>query len=127
MKILLKELVPKYKSLGIHVNLKKTKIIPIIGMVSYLKINYITYKNGKVIKKVNSGNIRREYRRLTRYYHLYHNNGNISLVDIYNSYKSWRGGFIKYDSKKEIEKVDKHFIELFGDDMGKTISDFYLF
>lgn len=127
LKLLLKELVPKYKSLGIHVNLKKTKIIPIIGMVSYLKINYITYKNGKIIKKVNSGNIHREYRRLTRYYHLYHNNGNISLDDIYNSYRSWRGGFIKYDSKKEIEKVDKHFIKLFGNDMGKTISDFYLF
>ncbi len=99
--------------LGIFINHKKTQIIPIIACIPFLKINYYLTDTGGLIKKVNSETFRRERRKIIKFTHLLSKNI-ITLNEVINCYKSWRGTYSKFDSGYEIFKIDKFVIESLG-------------
>ena len=110
---LLKEINEICIKLGIFVNFNKTKIIKSSNIIPYLKINYKFKDTGGLIRIISSETIRREYRKITKYKNLL-DNGKCNLNDIVNWYKSWRGNYIKYDSKSKIYKLDFYMINLFN-------------
>lgn len=111
--LLYNELLPMYNELGIFVNKKKTQIHCISDQLTFLKINYKFTETGKLYRFVNQEAIHREQRRITKFKKL-HSDGTMTLDDIINCYKSWRGSYIKYDSKKKIHKLDKLFLGIFN-------------
>lgn len=115
----LKEIFREIKAIcseyGIFVNEKKTHIYKLSHWLTWLKINYKVIKRGrrvKIIKKVHNETIRRERRRLKRFQRLY-KNGRMSLEDIKQCYKSWRGTYQKYDSGVKLHRLNKYFYQLF--------------
>lgn len=107
------ELLPMYEELGIIVNQKKTQIHNIMDQMTFLKINYKFTETGKLYRFVNQEAIHREQRRIGKFKGLY-KDGTMTLDDIINCYKSWRGGYYKYNSKKKIHKLDKLFLGTFN-------------
>lgn len=101
------------KKLKIHVNEKKTRIVPITKTITYLKINYF-FKPGtkKLIRKVSSATFLRQRRRIKKFHNLYVN-GKMSLYDILLCYRSWRFSYIKFDSKSKIHILDRFFVQTF--------------
>lgn len=112
LKTLLKDITDICNKLGIFINHRKTKIIKSTNIIPYLKINYMFTNNGGLIRKVSKETIHREYRKITKYKNMMNTKG-FKLNDIIFWYKSWRGSFIKYDSKSEIYKLDKYMIDTF--------------
>lgn len=102
----------KYKEIGISINRKKTKISSIYEWNTFLKINYKVLDNGKIIRKVHSKTLTKERKRLRSFKVLLENNI-MTIEDIIQCYKSWRGSYIIYDSGYDILKMDKYFNELF--------------
>lgn len=99
--------------LGIFINHKKTQIIPITTCIPFLKINYYLTDTYGLIRKVNSKTFRREKSKIIKFTHLLSNNI-ITLNEVINCYKSWRGTYSKFDSGYEIFKMDKFVIETLG-------------
>ena len=106
---------PVRNSLGIFINQKKTRILDVNkNIITYLKINYFFDQNtGKLIEKVNSETIRRERRRLRKFYDLM-NIGIIKYKDIRNWFLSWLGTYDKFDSGYELLNIKKYFMQLFN-------------
>lgn len=100
--------------LGIFINFKKTKIQPLYSKISFLKIIYFFSSEGKLIRKISKDTINRELRRLYKYKHLL-DTGKISLLEIKNNYKSWRGSYSKYDSGYDIHMLDQEFQKIFNE------------
>lgn len=104
------------KSLGIFINKKKSRIIKINFNnipIPYLKINYIyDNKSDKLIQKINKATIVREHRRLLKFYKLYTQN-RMTIEDISQCYKGWRGEYKKYDSGYDIKYIDDYFYKLY--------------
>ena len=101
--------------LGIFINQKKTRILDVNkSIITYLKINYFFDPNtGKLIEKINSETIRRERRRLRKFYDLM-NIGIIRYEDIRNWFLSWLGTYDKFDSGYELLNIKKYFMQLFN-------------
>lgn len=100
------------KDLGIFINEKKTAIYKLEDWLTYLKINYRILKNGRLIRKVHNSTIRRERRRLPKLLRL-RNAGRLNQKECEQCYKSWRGSYAKYDSGKNLRRLDKLYRDLF--------------
>lgn len=112
---LLAEIEPICERTGLHINKKKTRIAnPCKDISTFLKINYIVEpETGRIIEKVSSETFRRERRRLPKLSKLVEHE--IMLPhDFLNCYKSWRGSYIKFDSKKKIHEMDMYFDTMIG-------------
>ncbi|MBR6289352.1 MAG: hypothetical protein IKR19_08455 [Acholeplasmatales bacterium] len=107
------ELVPLYEKLKIPVNFKKTQIHKITDNLVYLKINYRIDNHGILSKNAHQKSFHREYRRITRFKHLFDKN-QMGLNSIIECYKSWRGSYLKYDSKGRIKRLDDYFLNTFN-------------
>lgn len=110
---LLKEIGGICHELGIFINARKTHIQRIDDWLVWLKINHKLTRSGKVIRKVLSSTLRREKRRLKKFCKLLAD-GRMGLEDIKQCYKSWRGTYQKYDSGKELHRMDNYYHKLFG-------------
>ena len=87
--------------------------MPLTSCIPFLKINYYITDTGGLIKKVNSETFRRERRKIVKFAHLL-SNSIITINEVINCYKSWRGTYSKFDSGYEIFKMDKFVIETLG-------------
>lgn len=99
--------------LGIFINPKKTHILKLKNGFTFLKTRYYITESGKIIKKYNPKNITRERQKLKKFYYM-NKNGKISLNEIENQYKSWRGTLKKYNSYRSLRNLDKLYTQLFG-------------
>ena len=111
-KQLLKELIDISSEVGVHINLKKTKINSIYNQNTFLKINYIITDTGKIIEKPVSATFRREMKRLRMFKKLM-NEGRMTFDQILLCYKSWRGSYSKYDCGLKIKALDDEMRSLF--------------
>jgi hypothetical protein len=68
---------------------------------------------GKVIKRVASDSVTRERQKLKTFRNLLLD-GYMTIDEIINQYKSWRGGILHLDSYRTIQNMDAIFLELFG-------------
>lgn len=101
-------LIPKYQELGIHVNQKKTKIVPMSSEMMYLKIKYILRDTGRIIQLVPRETFDREYRRLDTFERLISTN-RMTLEEVTQCFISWYGSYYQFDSKKKLDELRRYF------------------
>lgn len=109
---LLKDLIRLSDEMGLTVNTKKTQICRIDKGFRFLKLYHFVTDTGKVVRKPCKKNIVRERRKLRKMY----KNG-VLLDDVLESYKSWRGNMLKYNSYRTIRSMDQLFNEIYGEEL----------
>lgn len=94
------ELIDVAKSIGITVNLKKTRICKLSDMWRFLQIQYSLTDTGRVIHKINPKRLtvmRRKMKKLS---------GCLTEKEFSNLYHSWFNSYSRYMSKKQRENMD---------------------
>ncbi len=104
--------------LGIEINNKRTKITPLNKGFVYLKKRVYLQANGRVCMRLSRKNITGRRRKLKKQKEKL-GRGKMSLDTIMQSYQSWRGYAMKYDSYNTVQNMDKLFLSLFGVSPGK--------
>lgn len=112
-------------SLGIALNLKKTKIVPIKRGFKFLQVKFKLTETGKVVRKMSFETIKKMRRKLKKF-KLWNEAGRLvaigkkvirkvfSLADICKTYGSWRGHMKRGDSFRALARMDNYFKSLFG-------------
>ena len=98
---------------GIILNKKKTRIVKISSFFRFMQIGYSLTATGKVIKKINPKNVRRERVKLKKYKNLL-DNGKMTYADIENCFKSWICTYWKIMSHQQLYNMNTLYKELFG-------------
>ena len=99
--------------LGIHINMKKTKIVKISSTYKFLQVKYSLRRDGKIIKRINPKRVtalRRKLKKLS----LKVQNGEIPYIYVENMFKGWMGSYYKLLSKEQRKNLLLLFEELFG-------------
>ena len=100
-------------SLGITLNRKKTKIVPIQKGITFLKTKFILTDTGRALRKMSRISIRVMKRKLYKF-RKWVNSGKFTTEDVRTSYESWRGHMRRGNSYKAVCRVDDYFKRLFG-------------
>lgn len=101
--------------LGIVVNQKKTKIVPIRQGIKFLKAKHYLTDTGKVERRMCRESITRQRRRLKKFA-AKRAAGEMTTADVSTAYGSWKGYAIHRGGKKVIRRMDKLYRELMGSD-----------
>lgn len=102
---------------GIHINMKKTKIVKISGTYKFLQIKYTLTESGKIMKRINPDRIytmRRKLKKLA----VKVENGEIPYENVEGMFKGWMGDFYKLMSRTQ----RKDLLELYEGLFNKTIT-----
>lgn len=106
-------LVKESGKLGLTVNRKKTKIIPLRQGLRFLKVKFILTPTGKIVQKMN-----REatviFRRKLRSFLRWHREGRFPLEDIRSVHGSYHGHMKRGNSDLVRKSTDRYFKKLFG-------------
>ncbi len=113
LKKLLIEYSEKAAKLGIIINKKKTQIVNLKNGFKFLQMRYRFTATGKILIIPVRKSINRERRKLKKLAKHF-DEGIISLEQIKEQYKSWRGNIVKYNSYKSIRNTDILYKNLFG-------------
>lgn len=98
--------------LGLHVNPRKTRIIPLRSGFTFMQIRYSFTSSGHICKRVVAKKVTRERRKLKAYRKLL-DEGSLTRREISNAYQSWRGNIKEFDSYKTVRSMDKLYNQLF--------------
>ncbi len=101
------------KPLGITVNQKKTRIIPIRRGFRFLKATHRLTETGKVERKMCRESITRQRRRLKKFAAKVAA-GEMTVEDAAAAYGSWKGYALHRGGRNAVQRMDKLFRELFG-------------
>ena len=110
------------RSIGLHVNLKKTQIVPLKHGFTYLQIKYNLTESGHLIRRIPRKSFIRERRRLKSLNRLVEC-GRMTYSEVGQCYKSWRGNIEKYDSHDSLMTMDRIFYEIFGYDYEELVDN----
>lgn len=113
---LLDNIVRIANELGIHINMKKTRIVKISSTYKFLQIKYTLTDDGKIIKRINPTRVtamRKKIKKLA----IKVKNGEIVYENVENMFKGWMGGHYRLLSKQQRENL----IQLFEDSFDKRI------
>ena len=105
------------KELGIHINMKKTRIVKISSTYKFLQIKYSLTKDGKVIKRINPSRVTSMRRKLKKLA-VKVKAGELSYENIENMFRGWMGSYYKLLSKQQRTNL----IELYEDLFDKVIT-----
>lgn len=100
------------EKLGLYLNKKKTRIVHLEKEFTFLKVRYIITPSGKMIRKIPQETLRREKNRL-RKFKKKELEKKMTVEQIEQCYKSWRGTYSKFDSGYKIKNMDEYFNKLF--------------
>jgi hypothetical protein len=101
-------------TMGIVINQKKTCISKLSTGFKYLKGRFILTDTGKVIQLPSKESIKRFKRKLLKFKKLLFI-GKITMADIQNTYKSWRGNFMRrFDAYYILKHLDEYYNSLFN-------------
>lgn len=103
--------------LGIHINMKKTRIVKFSNQFTYLQIQYRVREDGKIFKWMTSKKVsamRRKLKKLAAKVET----GERTFVQVEEVFRSWMGSFYKLMTKRQ----RKGLIHLFEALFDKTIS-----
>lgn len=109
--------------LGIKLNDKKTKIIPLDEGFWFLKGKYILLPSGKIICRASRDGCIRMKRKLKKFKKMYEN-GQMTKEDIYLSYQSFRSHLLNFDSYHLVKNMDTFYKELFHEENNTGGSDY---
>lgn len=112
LKCCLREMQKVCDKLGIILNTKKTKIVPLRTHFKFLKMKFILTDSGKVVKKVNRGSPVRMRKKL-RKFKKWCESGRMSKEDIVQSYNSFIGYLKTGNSYRTIVSMNNYFYKLF--------------
>lgn len=99
--------------LGISVNQKKTRIVPIRHGFRFLKATHRLTETGKVERRMCRESITRQRRRLKKFAAKVAT-GEMAVEDAATAYGSWKGYALHRGGRKAVQCMDKLFRELFG-------------
>ena len=105
------------KSLGIHINDRKTRIVKIGSTYKYLQIKYTLTKDGTIVKRINPTRVTAMRRKLKKLA-VKVANGEAQYENVENTFKSWMGNYYKLLSKQQRQ----HLIELYEELFHKNIA-----
>lgn len=119
----LRELLKKYRviteKLGIIINTKKTQIVKLEKGFSFLQIRYNITESGKIIKRPVRKGFVRERRKLKKLAGLVNKN-RMTIQQIKDQYKSWRGNIIRYNCYNSVRNLDALYKSIIGDLYGRN-------
>ena len=119
----LRELLKKYRviteKLGIIINTKKTQIVKLEKGFSFLQIRYNITESGKIIKRPVRKGFVRERRKLKKLARLVNKN-RMTISQIKDQYKSWRGNIIRYNCYNSVKNLDALYKSIIGDLYGRN-------
>ena len=98
--------------LGIHVNKKKTRIVKLSDVYTFLQIKYSLCNNGRVIQRLRSETVTRQKQRMKSYRRIYEGQV-ITFDEARDAIKSWYGSYEPLLSKDQKEELIILFKELF--------------
>lgn len=101
--------------LGIKLNPKKTRIVPLDEGFWFLKGKYILLPSGKIVYKAKRDGIIRMKRKLKSFKKKY-DLGLMSKEDVYTSYQSFRSHLLHFDSYYLVKNMDIFYKELFHEE-----------
>lgn len=101
------------KSLGLKLNLKKTRIVKAAKGFTFLKVKYFVSNSGKIIRKLVRTGIVRMRRKLKKFKGLV-DTGKMSLEDVYASMQSWLEHARIAKSYQTRKRMLKLYDKLFG-------------
>lgn len=113
---LLKHICEIANEYGIHINMKKTRIVKISGTYKFLQIKYTLTDNGKVIKRINPNRVttmRRKLKKLT----VKVVNGEVDYENVENTFRGWMGAHYKLLSKEQRKNLIQLYEDLFDKDI----------
>lgn len=99
--------------MGLSLNRRKTQICRIDRTLTFLKLRTRLTDTGKVVRIPCKANITRERRKLAKF-----KAKGLPFEDILGQYKSWRGGFKRYEAYRTIDRMDEVFMETYKEEMG---------
>ena len=99
--------------LGISVNQRKTRIVPIRHGFKFLKAKHRLTETGKVERRMCRESITRQRRRLKKFAAKVAA-GEMTVEDAATAYGSWKGYALHRGGRKAVQRMDKLFRELFG-------------
>lgn len=99
------------EEIGVTINEKKTHIYP-LKRFKYLKKVISLSESGKIYKRIARENVTRMRRKMKTFKGKVER-GEMTVEQVTNWYKSWRGNAMKYNAKRMCFKMDKIFGELF--------------
>jgi len=102
----------KCDELGLNLNKKKTRIIPLRTGFRFLKTKFILTETGAVIRKMNRQSAPRMRRKLHTFKR-WVEQGRLTFDDVNTAYQSWRGHMRRGNSTMVLRKMDKFFNSLF--------------
>lgn len=113
---LLKHICEIAKEYGIHINMKKTRIVKISSTYKFLQIKYTLTDNGKVIKRINPNRVttmRRKLKKLAVKV-VY---GEVDYENVENTFRGWMGAHYKLLSKEQRKNLIQLYEDLFDKDI----------
>jgi len=108
----MEEIKKKCDELGLNLNKKKTRIIPLRNGFRFLKTKFVLTETGAVIRKMNRSSPTRMRRKL-KTFKRWMEEGKFTIDDVNTAYQSWRGHMRRGNSTKILRRMDKFFNELF--------------
>ena len=100
------------KELGIHINMKKTRIVKISSTYKFLQIKYSLTKDGKVIKRINPSRVTSMRRKLKKLA-VKVKAGELPYENIENMFRGWMGSYYKLLSKQQRSNLIELYEGLF--------------
>lgn len=101
------------RKLGLRLNWKKTKVVPLADYFRWLKTKFIVTPNGKVVLKMNPDSTKTVRRKLRSFRGKWRR-GEMALSDIRCSMDSYNGHMKRGNSFKVMESTNQYFKSLFG-------------
>lgn len=98
--------------LGIKLNEKKTRIVPLNEGFWFLKGKYILLQSGKIVCRPARDGALRMRRKLRKFVKMVEE-GKMSFTDVYTSYQSFRSHLQQFDSYHIVHNMDKYYSKLF--------------
>ena len=107
------EILKKCAEIGIDINEKKTKIVPMKSKMKFLKTKFKLTKTGKVYLKMNSYSTT-HLRQKLRKFKIQIDSAKLTISDVRSSYNSYLGHMKRGNSYLIVEQTNQYFKELFG-------------
>ncbi len=108
---LLDEIKDIAKTLGLHINERKTQIIKLTHGFTFLKTRYILTDKGKIVRRIPRDVVTRQRRKLKKLAQFVVD-GELSQKAFQIQYKGWRGDKRRYHARRTLQNMDKLFRRL---------------
>ena len=99
------------KELGIHINMKKTRIVKISSTYKFLQIKYSLTKDGRVIKRINPSRVTSMRRKLKKLA-VKIKDGELPYDNIENMFRGWMGSYTNF-YRKDRETILLSYLKIY--------------